>query len=65
MAQISRKNILSSLNVFSSLLIIFFNSVSLNFGGLGVGAMGNASKVISSTTIGVVRALSSKVEYND
>jgi len=65
LAQISRKNIRSSLNVFSSWQIMFFNSTSLNFGGLGAGAIGNSSKVCCSEITGGIRALSTNTEYND
>lgn len=65
LAQISRKNILSSLNVFSSWQIMFFNSVSVNFGELGAGAIGNSSRGRSSIIIGGVRALLSNIEYNE
>lgn len=65
LAQISRKNILSSLNVFSSWQIIFFSSVSLNFGGVGGGAIGNSSKDSWLIILGDVRALLISTEYNE
>jgi len=51
--------------VFSSWQIIFFNSDSLSFGGLGKGAIGNSSNDCSLTIIGGVRALSSNRVNND